>query len=62
MVKDSGGAAPPEGDSPHRYVFAVPAPGVEPLGVSDEISPAMAGFTLRFRAIARALLIPVYGY
>jgi phosphatidylethanolamine-binding protein (PEBP) family uncharacterized protein len=43
-------------------VFAVHALDVESLGVSDEISPAMAGFNLRFHTIARALLIPVYGY
>ncbi len=58
MVKDFGGAAPPEGDPPHRYVFAVHALGVESLGGSDEISPAMAGFNLRFHTIARALVIP----
>ena len=62
MVKDFGGAAPPKGDPPHRYVFAAHALDVESLGVSDEISPAMAGFNLRFHTIARALLIPVYGY
>ena len=62
MVEDSGGAAPPEGDPPHRYVFAVHALDVESLGVSDEISPAMAGFNLRLHTIAGALLIPVYGY
>ena len=61
-VKDFGGAAPPEGDPPHRYVFAVHALDVESLGVRDEISPAMAGFNLRFHIIARALLIPVCGY
>jgi phosphatidylethanolamine-binding protein (PEBP) family uncharacterized protein len=61
MVKDFGGAAPPEGDPPHRSC-SVHALDVESLGVSDEISPAMAGFNLRFHTIARALLIPVYGY
>jgi len=62
MVKNYGGAAPPKGDPPHRYVFAVHAVDVESLGVDDEISPAVAGFNLRFHTIARALMIPVYGY
>jgi Raf kinase inhibitor-like YbhB/YbcL family protein len=61
-VKDFGGAAPPEGDPPHRYVFAVHALDAESLGVGDEIMPAVAGFNLRFHAVARGLLIPVYGY
>ena len=62
MVKDFGGAAPPKGDPPHRYVFAVHALDVDSLGVNDEISPAVAGFNLRFHTIARALLIPIYSY
>ena len=61
-AKDFGGAAPPKGDPPHRYVFAVHALDVESLGVNDEISPAVAGFNLRFHTIARAVLIPVYGH
>jgi len=60
-AKDFGGAAPPAGDPPHRYVFAVHALDVDTLGVDDEISPAVAGFNLRFHTIARGLLIPVYG-
>jgi Raf kinase inhibitor-like YbhB/YbcL family protein len=61
-VKDFGGAAPPQGDPPHRYVFAVHALDVETLDVNDEVSPAVAGFNLRFHTIARAVLIPVYGF
>jgi Raf kinase inhibitor-like YbhB/YbcL family protein len=61
-TKDFGGAAPPKGDSPHRYVFAVHALDVDSLDVNDEISPAVAGFNLRFHTIGRAVLVPVYGY
>jgi len=34
----------------------------ESLDVNDEITPAVAGFNLRFHTIARAVLIPVYGH
>jgi Raf kinase inhibitor-like YbhB/YbcL family protein len=60
-AKDFGGAAPPAGAPPHRYVFAVHALDVEVLeGVDDTITPAVAGFNLTFHTIARAVLIPVY--
>ena len=61
-TKDFGGAAPPQGDPPHRYVFAVHALDVDTLGVNSDITPAVAGFNLRFHTIARGLLIPVYGH
>jgi Raf kinase inhibitor-like YbhB/YbcL family protein len=60
--KDFGGAAPPAGDEPHRYVFAVHAVDAEKLGIDSDVSPAVAGFNLRFHTIARGLLVPVYGY
>ena len=62
MTKDFGGAAPPQGDPPHRYVFAVHAVDSEKLGIDSDVSPAVAGFNLRFHTIARGLLIPLYGH
>jgi Raf kinase inhibitor-like YbhB/YbcL family protein len=61
-TKDFGGAAPPAGDQPHRYVFAVHALDVETLGIDSDVTPAVAGFNLRFHTIARAMLVPVFGH
>jgi Raf kinase inhibitor-like YbhB/YbcL family protein len=60
--KDFGGAAPPKGDPPHRYLFAVHAVDSEQLGIDSDVSPAVAGFNLTFHTIARGLLIPVYSH
>jgi Raf kinase inhibitor-like YbhB/YbcL family protein len=61
-TKDFGGAAPPAGDPPHRYVFAVHALDADSLGIDSDVSPAVAGFNLRFHTIARAVIVPVYGH
>ena len=60
--KDFGGAAPPAGNPPHRYVFAVHALDVETLGVDSDVSPAVVGFNLGFHTLARAVIIPVCGH
>jgi Raf kinase inhibitor-like YbhB/YbcL family protein len=61
-TKDFGGAAPPAGDPAHRYVFAVHALDTDKLGIDSDVSPAVAGFNLRFHTIARAMIIPVFGH
>ena len=43
-------------------MFAVHALDVETLGIDSDVTPAVAGFNLRFHTIARAVLIPVYGH
>ena len=55
------GAAPPAGDPAHRYVHTVHAVDVERLDVGADAAPAIAGFNLRFHAIARAQIVPVFG-
>ncbi|MFI1201534.1 YbhB/YbcL family Raf kinase inhibitor-like protein [Streptomyces sp. BHT-5-2] len=59
-TRDFGGAAPPPGDGPHRYVFTVYAVDQEKLGPDADVSPAVVGFNLRFHTIGRAQLIGEY--
>lgn len=54
------GAAPPEGDGPHRYIICVTAVNVPELDVDENTSPAVVNFNLHFHAIARAFLTPTY--
>jgi Raf kinase inhibitor-like YbhB/YbcL family protein len=55
-----GGAAPPAGDRPHRYIYAVHALDVPQLGIDAAVSPAFVGFHLFFHTIARATLTATY--
>lgn len=54
------GAAPPSGDGPHRYYFAVHALDVPPVPVDENVSAAAVSFHLAFHTLARAIVTPVY--
>ncbi|MDU0967894.1 MAG: YbhB/YbcL family Raf kinase inhibitor-like protein [Actinomycetaceae bacterium] len=54
------GAAPPAGDRPHRYIFAVHALDVDALDVDDEARPAAVSFQALFHTIARAQITATY--
>jgi Raf kinase inhibitor-like YbhB/YbcL family protein len=56
-----GGACPPAGDKPHRYIFTVYALNVAKLDLDEKTQPAMVGFFLNQHAVAKASLITYYG-
>ena len=58
--KSFTGAAPPDGDHPHRYYFVVHAVGQETLGVDSDASPAVVSFNLAFKTLGRAIVQGTY--
>jgi Raf kinase inhibitor-like YbhB/YbcL family protein len=54
------GAAPPQGDHPHRYFFVVHAVGEDSLGVDADASNAVVSFNLAFKTLGRAIVHGTY--
>lgn len=55
-----GGACPPSGDRPHRYVFTVYALDTAAIKLDDTASAAMVGFFLHQHTIEKAELTVTY--
>lgn len=54
------GSAPPAGHGPHRYVFAVHALSLDSLPITPDVRPAICGFNMFGKTIARATIMPIY--
>ncbi|QKE83341.1 YbhB/YbcL family Raf kinase inhibitor-like protein [Arthrobacter sp. NEB 688] len=54
------GAAPPQGDVPHRYYLVVHAVSEPTLGVDADASPAVVSFNLAFKTLGRAVIHGTY--
>lgn len=56
-----GGACPPKGDKPHRYMFTVYALKADKLDVPADATAAMVGFMIHANALGSATLTAKYG-
>ena len=59
-TRQFGGACPPVGDKPHRYIFTVYALKTDKLEVPEDASPALIGFMLRGDVLASAKITAKY--
>lgn len=55
-----GGACPPAGDPPHRYVFTVHALKVAGLDLDASAMPALVGYMLNANSLGKASLTATY--
>ena len=56
-----GGACPPPGDKPHRYIFTVHALKTDKLDIPADATAALAGFMINGNSIAKATFTAKYG-
>ncbi len=59
-VAGFGGACPPEGDKPHRYIFTVHALKTASIDLPPEASAALVGFMIHGSVLAKATFTAKY--
>lgn len=60
-VPGFGGACPPAGDKPHRYIFTVYALKTPKIELPDNATAALAGFMIQANKIGEASFTALYG-
>lgn len=60
-VAGFGGACPPPGDKPHRYIFTVHALKVEKLDVPADATAALTGYMINANRLEKASFTALYG-
>ena len=56
-----GGACPPQGDKPHRYIFTVYALKTDKLDVPPDATAALVGFMINANKLDKATFTAKYG-
>lgn len=56
-----GGACPPKGDRPHRYMFTVHALNVDHLELDEKASPALVGYMINAHSLGKSTIVSYYG-
>jgi hypothetical protein len=56
-----GGACPPQGDKPHRYIFTVYSLKIELIDVPPDSSAALIGFMINANFLSKASFTAKYG-
>ena len=57
-----GGACPPKGDKPHRYILTLFALDIEKLDLDETASGAKVGYFLNMHTIEKASITATYGH
>jgi Raf kinase inhibitor-like YbhB/YbcL family protein len=59
-TRSFGGACPPDGDKPHRYIFTIHALKVAKIEAPDDASAALVGFMLNANRLGKASFTAKY--